>query len=378
MTETTPNGTTPDETPPDEATPGDGASTWMIYGANGFTGELAAREAVERGERPLLAGRRREPVAALARELSLPHRVFDLEEPGAVQEALWDVKAVLHCAGPFVLTARPMVEACLSTGTHYLDITGEITVFEAVLARDAQARAAGVTLLPGVGFDVVPSDNLAARLAEALPDATHLDLAFVGDGAEWSRGTLKTVIENLPATGAVRRDGRIVPVPLAYATREIDFADVGRRMTVTIPWGDVSTAYHTTGIPNVRVFTGMPPKTVKRLRWLRPLVPVLGLGPVKKLLQKLVERTVTGPDRTTRANARLHLWGEARNTAGRCVTASLVTPEGYSFTARSSVECVRRVLAKEVEPGAWTPSKAFGSHFVDGLPQVIAGEIQRR
>jgi short subunit dehydrogenase-like uncharacterized protein len=372
-------GSTPSTATSAGAGPGGAAPpTWMIYGANGFTGELVAREAVERGERPLLAGRRREPIEALARELSLPHRIFGLEEPGAVQEALWDVKAVLHCAGPFVLTARPIVEACLGTSTHYLDITGEIPVFETVLARDAQARAAGVALLPGVGFDVVPSDNLAARLAEALPDATHLDLAFVGEGAEWSRGTLKTVIENLPATGAVRREGKIVPVPLAYVTREIDFPDMGRRTTVTIPWGDVSTAYHTTGILNVRVFTGMPPKTVRRLRWLRPLVPVLGLGPVKKALQKLVERTVTGPDRTTRANARIHLWGEARNTAGRCVTATLVTPEGYSFTARSSVECVRRVLAGTVEPGAWTPSKAFGNHFVDGLPHVIAGEIQRR
>jgi len=359
-------------------------NAWMIYGANGFTGELVAREAVARGEAPILAGRRREPVAALAQELSLPHRIFDLEEPGAVAEALWDVRAMLHCAGPFVLTSRPMVEACLSTGTHYLDITGEITVFEEVLARGGAAQAAGVALLPGVGFDVVPSDNLAARLAAALSGASHLDLAFTGEDAQWSRGTLKTMIENLPHAGAVRREGKIVPVPLAYATREIDFPGIGRRSTVTIPWGDVSTAFHTTGIPNIRVFTGMPPQAIRRLRWMRAVLPVLGLTPVKRLLQALVERTVTGPDRTTRRNARLHLWGEARNTAaGQSVNASIETPEGYSFTAMAGVECVRRLLgtgvpAVNVPPGAWTPSKAFGSHFVDELPRVVTSEIQRR
>jgi len=351
---------------------------WMIYGANGFTGELIAREAVQRGEKPLLAGRREGQVKKLAGELSLPHRIFGLDEPGAIAEALWDVKAVVHSAGPFVVTSRPMMEACLTTGTHYLDITGEITVFERVLAHKTQARAAGVALLPGVGFDVVPSDNLAARLAQALPDATHLDLAFVGEGAEWSRGTLKTVIENLPASGAVRRDGEIVPVPLAYLTRDIDFPSLGRRRTVTIPWGDVSTAYHTTGIPNIRVFTGMHPKTIRRMRLMRPLLPVLGLKWVKNALKGWVDRTVTGPDRTTRNNARLHLWGEVRNSGGHSVWASIETAEGYSFTATSSVECVRRVLAGQVEPGAWTPSKAFGVHFVDGLPGVVTGEIQKR
>lgn len=351
---------------------------WMIYGANGFTGELTAREAVERGERPLLAGRSREKVEPLARELDLPHRIFGLEEPAAVAEALRDVQAVVHSAGPFILTSRPMVEACLASGTHYLDITGEIAVFEGVLAQDAKAKAAGVALLPGVGFDVVPSDNLAARLAEALPEATHLDLAFVGAGAEWSRGTLKTVIENLPASGAVRQEGKIIPVPLAYATREIDFPGLGRRMTVTIPWGDVSTAFHTTGIPNIRVFTGMHPKTIRRMRWMRPLLPVLGLEPVKKMLKAWVDRTVTGPDRTTRNNARLHLWGEARTGAGQSVSASIETAEGYSFTATSSVECVRRLLAGQVGPGAWTPSKAFGTHFVDELPGVVVSEVQRR
>lgn len=170
---------------------------WMIYGANGYTGELAAREAATRGLRPVLAGRNAESVGALARELGLEHRAFSLDDPAALTRSIDGMAAVLHCAGPFVLTSRSMVLACLAARAHYLDITGEIAVFEKVLTRGDEARQAGVALLPGVGFDVVPSDCLAARLAAALPDATELILAFASDKGGVSRGTMKTMIESL-------------------------------------------------------------------------------------------------------------------------------------------------------------------------------------
>src|SRR4051794_8227576 len=122
---------------------------WMIYGANGYTGELIAREAVRRGHRPILAGRHAGKIEPLANELGCEARVFGLGEP-----QLDDIELVLHCAGPFVHTAMPMVRACLTTGAHYLDITGELGVFEQIFARDGEAKRANVTLLPGVGFDV--------------------------------------------------------------------------------------------------------------------------------------------------------------------------------------------------------------------------------
>ncbi|HEV7923072.1 MAG TPA: saccharopine dehydrogenase NADP-binding domain-containing protein, partial [Thermoanaerobaculia bacterium] len=142
---------------------------WMIYGANGYTGELIAREAARRGERPILAGRDRTAVEALAKELGLQWRAFPLDAPD-----LRDIQLVLHCAGPFMYTSAPMVRACLDAGAHYLDITGEIVVFEAVMRKDGEAKQRGVTLLPGVGFDVVPTDCLAAQLAQRLPDADEL------------------------------------------------------------------------------------------------------------------------------------------------------------------------------------------------------------
>jgi short subunit dehydrogenase-like uncharacterized protein len=367
----------------------DGAGRrWMIYGANGYTGRLTAAEAVARGLRPILAGRDAEPIERLAGELGLAHRVFPLTDPGSLRAALDDVAAVLHCAGPFVETSRPMVQACLASATHYLDITGEISVFESVFGRDGEAREAGVSLLPGVGFDVVPTDCLAARLAAALPDATELDLAFVSDRGALSRGTARTMVKNLPHLGAVRRDGRIVPVPAAWKDRELVLPrpDGGelRRLVMTVPWGDVSTAYHTTGIPNVRVYTGVPPATLRWLRRLRPLIPLTGLGPVKRLIMARTERRFArrkGPDEATRESGRVYVWGEAHSEDGRRAVGYLTTPEGYTFTARAAVECVQRLLAGTgaaggVPAGTLTPSRAFGADLVEAVEGVEMGEVR--
>jgi short subunit dehydrogenase-like uncharacterized protein len=354
-------------------------SPWMIYGATGFTGELAAREAVRRGLSPVLAGRNADSVRRLAEELKLPWRAFGLDDPAALAAALGGserVAAVLHCAGPFVWTSKPMVQACLAAGVHYLDITGEIAVFEKVLPLGEAAQKAGVCLLPGVGFDVVPSDCLAATLAAALPDATELRLAFGAARAAMSRGTLKTMIEGLPYSGAIRQGGRIVPVPPAYESREIDFP-FGKRTVMTIPWGDVSTAFHSTGIPDIRVYTPAPPAQIRRLRRLAPFLPVLALKPVKRLLQKIVDWKVTGPSPELQRTGRVHLWGEVKNAAGASVTGTLSTPEAYAFTAVSAVEATVRAAAGTVPPGAWTPSLAFGAAFAGELAGVERGELRR-
>lgn len=349
---------------------------WMIYGANGYTGELVAREAVRKGLKPVLAGRNAEAVGKLARELGLPSRTFSLDDPTGTAAELFGVGAVLHCAGPFIKTSASMVAACLGTGASYLDITGEIPVFERVLSQSEAARRAGVALIPGVGFDVVPSDCLAARLKEALPDATDLVLAFYTDKGSISRGTMKTMIESLPHAGAIRKDGKIIPVPIAFDSREIDFGRGGRRWAMTIPWGDVSTAYHSTGIPNIRVYSGTPPAQIRRMKRLAPLLPLAGWPPVKRFAQRWVERRVTGPTPEQRETARVYLWGQAKNAAGRTVTATLETPEAYQFTAESAVAAVERVLAGKVQPGAWTASRAFGAGFVTELPGVVAGSVQ--
>lgn len=339
------------------------ADAWMIYGANGFTGRLIAEVAARRGLHPIVAGRRADAVEAVARQFGFEARVFPVE---AMAKHLDGVRVLVLAAGPFVHTSSAAVAACLERGCHYLDITGEIDVFETLRARDAEAKRTSVALLPGVGFDVVPSDCLAATLAEALPGATRLDLAI--SGAQVSRGTAKTVLLHLAEGGVVREDGVLRPVPLAWKTRTIPFADKPR-FAMTIPWGDVSTAFHSTGIANIRVYAGASPVQVRQLRLGRPLVPLLSLGPVRRFAERRIEKRVTGPDAEARASRRGQLWGRVEDAAGNAIEATLTTPEPYALTAETAVEAAQRALAG-LSAGFHTPSTAFGAAFVTEFPGV--------
>lgn len=334
----------------------------LIYGANGYTGELVARRALERGLRPTLAGRNGLALAALGERLGLPQIALSLDDGDALVAALPKGGAVLHCAGPFSRTSKPMAEACLRAGTHYLDITGEIGVFERLARRDAEARAAGVMLLPGVGFDVVPSDCLAAHLKRRMPEAVRLALAFRALG-RLSRGTATTALEGAGRGGAVRRDGKIVPVPAAHATRQIDFGR-GPVKVAAIPWGDVSTAYHSTGIPNIEVYTYVPPAALAMMRLSRFGGPLLARPPVQGLLRGVLQRQPPGPSDEERARGLSLLWGEAVDSAGRRVVSRMRTPEGYTLTALTAVLIAEKVLAGGAKPGFQTPSRAFGPDLI--------------
>jgi saccharopine dehydrogenase (NAD+, L-lysine-forming) len=346
---------------------------WLLYGANGFTGRLIAEEAVRRGLRPILAGRDAAAIGALAARLGLPHRVFSLADD--FDRELADVAAIVLAAGPFSSTATRVVDACLRTGTHYLDINGDIAVFEAIFARATDAERADTVLVSGVGFDVVPTDCVAAALHAALPDADRLELAFGGDMAP-SRGTSKATVEILPRGGAIREHGAIRVVPTAWRTQPIAFA-TGTKRAVTVPWGDVSTAYRSTGIPNIAVYMQMPRLAIWSMKMMRPFLPLVRLGFVRRALNKLIEWTVRGPNARALATGRTQVWGRATNVAGETRTATTSCPDGYQLTAIAALEAVSRVLAGHVAPGAHTPSTAFGASFVEQLagcaPIAIAG-----
>lgn len=334
----------------------------LVYGANGYTGALIARRALQQGLAPVLAGRDGAAVARLAAALGLPHRTFGLDDPGALDAGLAGARAVLHCAGPFSRTAGPMVDACLRRGAHYLDITGEGEVFAALAGRDGEARARGVTLLPGAGFDVVPSDCLAAHLAARLPGAARLTLAFQAGGAP-SRGTALTMAEGLHRGGMIRRGGALVVVPAAWKLRTFDFGD-GPVRCVTIAWGDVWTAWHSTGIPDIEVFMAAPAAVRAVLRASRLVGPILGAPPVQRVIAAAVRRFVTGPTAVARSRTQAVLHGEVEDPSGRRAAARLTVADGYTFTARSAVACAERVLAGGVPAGFQTPSRAFGADFV--------------
>lgn len=348
---------------------------FLLYGSYGYTGRLIATRALEQGLRPLLAGRDAEKVRAHAAELGLEHRAFSLDDRNAVDAALGEVPVVLHSAGPFARTAAPMAQACLSTKTHYLDITGELGVFEAMAALGPRALEAGVMLLPGAGFDVVPSDCLAAHLKRRLPSATHLALAFQPVGGGISRGTATTMAENAGAGGAVRRNGRIVPVPAAYQTRDIDFGR-GPVSATTIPWGDVSTAYHSTGIPNVEVYTRMAAAQRRMMVASRYAGWLLSAGPVQKVIKKRIDGGKPGPTDAERARAFSLLWGEVMDGDGHEAVSRMRTPEGYTLTATTSVEIVRKVLAGNAPAGFQTPSLAYGPDWILDLEGVTREDVE--
>jgi short subunit dehydrogenase-like uncharacterized protein len=261
-----------------------------------------------------------------------------------------------------------MIDACLLTHTHYLDITGEITVFEMAATYDTVAKMANIMLLPGVGFDVVPTDCLAAQLKAELPTATHLTLAFRGLGT-MSRGTTLTGLEGMAAGGMVRRDGKLLPVPTAWKTRHIDFGNGrGSIATITIPWGDVSTAYYTTGIPNIEVYMAFKQRRIIQLS--RYFGWLLGSAPAQSYFRWQVKRMPRGATAAQRARSTSYVWGEVRDENGQSVTARLITPDGYSLTVLTALAIVERTLGGQPPIGFQTPARACGADFILTIPGV--------
>ena len=341
----------------------------MIYGAYGYTGELVAREAVERGMAPVLAGRNPAKLETLAQALGCETRAFPLDEPDEVAKNLEDMHVVVHCAGPFVHTARPMAQACLRSATHYLDITGEIQVFEMMALMDKKAKEAGVMLMPGTGFDVVPTDCLAAHLKRELHSATKLVLAFQGVGNP-SHGTTITMLENLGKGSVVRKGGKFVQGSEAHKERDVDFGE-GPQSTVAIPWGDVSTAYHSTGIGDIEVYMAVSGGLRLFIRSTRYLKPLLNWGPGKRFLQSRVPEG--GPNAEERAKGYSLLWGEVTDDAGNHAEARMRTPEGYTLTMLSALHITGKVLGGDAPPGFKTPSLAYGPDLALEIEGVSRG-----
>ena len=337
---------------------------WMIYGANGYSGELIAKKAKELDLTPIVAGRKADAITQIASELGFEARVFDLSDSVTIQKQLEDVDVVIHCAGPFSKTAKPMIDACLKSKTHYLDITGEISVFELAKSYDQQAKQTGIVLCPGVGFDVIPTDCLASQLKQLMPDATHLSLGFDSKSG-FSPGTAKTSVEGLSQGGKVRKDGKIISVPLAYKTRKIDFGN-GEKLAMTIPWGDVSTAHFTTNIPNIEVYIPASPRLVGRLKKMNYIRPLLGLGFVQNFMKKRIEKTVKGPNEEQRAKLKTYLWGEVKNAKGEVKELRLVTSNGYTLTVDGGLLMVNKALETS-KSGYFTPSTLVDNNLLDQL-----------
>lgn len=338
---------------------------WLLYGAYGYTGQLIIEEAVQRGHKPVLAGRNKDKLIPLAKQYDLGWLTLDLDDVDKLATAVAPFDLVFHAAGPFTITSDPMLRACLASGTHYVDITGEIDVFENTFRYDEPARQKGLVFISGVGFDVVPSDCLAKYVADQLPDATELELAIVALGSA-SAGTTITMLESLPTLkkgSVVRRNGRYQPFPIGQGAKQVTFSN-GRTRTVTpLPWGDLATAYRSTGIPNITTYMVLPvsPAMARFFKLNRAL---LAIKPLRRLAQAIVARKVTGPDEAMRQTGRSYLHARAVNEQGQSVEAWLETVEGYRLTAEAGVHIVEKILDGKTPTGTPTPAQACGADFI--------------
>jgi short subunit dehydrogenase-like uncharacterized protein len=336
----------------------------LIYGANGYTGKLIVELAVKKGYNAILAGRTESKVKPLAEKYGLGYLVFSLENHLELVNNLKNFSLVLNCAGPFSRTAKPMVEACLQAKTHYLDITGEIEVFELVKTYHQKALESNIIILPGVGFDVVPTDCIAKYLHTQMPEATHLELAFTSIGGSISHGTMTTMIEGLGKSGFVREKGSIVSKPTGYKGKMVDFGEI-KQFAMTIPWGDISTAHHTTGIPNIETYFGGITKFIfgsMKFQFLYNFI--LQTNFVKNLLQKYVDKNIEGPNESQLMNGKSLIWGKVINSEGKSVEARLETMESYRLTAETALLITQKVLDSRNVAGYQTPAGLFGYNLI--------------
>ncbi|MFO8083744.1 MAG: saccharopine dehydrogenase NADP-binding domain-containing protein [Desulfobacterales bacterium] len=339
---------------------------WIIYGAYGYTGKRIARKAVERGLRPIIAGRNCKKVRTLAEQLNLDYRCFDLQDFEQICMHMDKVGILLNCAGPFIATSVPLVKACMEAKADYLDITGEIEVFEYIHALDEKALKTGTILCPGAGFDVIATDCMAATLKLCMPDAGYLALAFHSRGP-LSPGTAKTIMEGFKYKGMIRKNGVIKSVPFACKVREIDYGS-GPMTSVTIPWGDVSTAFYSTEIPNIEVYVSVPERWINILKIMGFFRPFITRKLVHKFLKKIIEFQFKGPTSQERKATSVSLWAEIRNNSGRCLQATLTTANGYEVTITGALGIVEKLLAQRPPPGVYTPSQLMGADYISRLP----------
>jgi short subunit dehydrogenase-like uncharacterized protein len=346
--------------------PGSGIKArFLLYGAYGYTGRLAAELAAARKLDIVLAGRNKDVLAGLGDRLSLPTRVVGLNDAGQLSEAMKDIACVVHMAGPFAVTSVPMLSACLATQTNYVDITGEIEVFEAIWSRKEEIERARITVVPGAGFDVVPTDCLAGYVASKLERPVSLVIALRGLESA-SQGTLRTAIRQVSKPVLCRRAGAIAALD-DRSPRWIDFGS-GDEPCVPVSWGDVATAFQSTGVGNITVYF----RRTKLFRSADILGKLFGSLLRSRIGQKglaaIVRSLPEGPSRTERRRHRSTIWAEAIDCSGRSCKASLSTPDAYDFAANSALEISSRISSLPVALGLVTPFQAFGADFVLSLP----------
>lgn len=324
-------------------------SILLIYGATGYTGRMAAERAKELGLPFEIAGRNRQRLADLAGQLGVPYRVFDAGPDAA--RSLSGISVLLNFAGPFAHTAPALMSACIAANVDYLDITAEINVYRLAERLGVEAAASNVMLLPGVGWDVVPTDSLAAHVARCVVSPVALSIALQVPGS-MSRGSAMSVSEIIGAGLLARIDGQLTSTPDAQP-RHFDFGD-GPVLCAPLSFGDLVTGWHSTGIPNIAMF-----------------VHISGEAFPQGDLSALPD----GPSAQEREAHRARAVVEVTAENGSVARAVIETVNGYSYTPLAAIEAARRVLAGDRRPGFETPARVFGGGFAESIPGTIITDL---
>ena len=260
-------------------------SSVLIYGATGHSGRLIAARARDLGIEAILAGRSAERLEPLGRQLGYRWLAFGLDQPLRIDAALSAATVVVNAAGPFSQTALPLVQACLRTGTHYLDIAGELPVFQRAERHNQQAERLGVMLMPGASFFITATDCLAAHVSRRCPEALYLRIATITIDVP-SRGTVRSMIENIHGSVSIREAGALATMRVGRARRQFDFGE-GPRWCSAVSAADVVTAWYTTGIRNIEAYASLTPLQASSYELTAMFAAPLRLPPVGHALKAI-------------------------------------------------------------------------------------------
>lgn len=341
----------------------------IVYGAYGYTGELIVEELQSKNLSVLLSGRSESKLSELSKKTGFPYKTVNLNDRDALLNLAQVGIVMIHAAGPFKQTAGAMVEACISAKTHYLDINGDISVFEMIKSYGEQAEKAGIMLLPGTGFDVVPTDCVAMHLKNQMPDAASIKIAFATLGGGISHGTASTVVTRLGEPAQRRENGKLMPIPLGKNGLWVNFGNK-TLFCMSIPWGDISTAFSSTGIPNIESFMAVKPGVYKLLKIQGLVNWLLRSNMVRRLIQKNIDAKPKGPNAEQRNKGGALVWAQVENPKGETMTASILTPESYNLTAKATVLIAEKILYNQFKSGYQTPAKAYGENLIFELDGV--------
>jgi short subunit dehydrogenase-like uncharacterized protein len=323
----------------------------MIYGATGYTGRMVAEHVSAAGTPLIIAGRNDAKLATLAARLGVEYRVFALEDITVIDRSLDDVGVLLNCAGPFAKTADILMRASIRHGSHYLDVAAELEVYLLAGVLDAEAKAAGVMLLPGSGGSVAMLGCLAGHALARTKNPSLIRLAMHISGS-LSRGSAVSALGSVAAETLARADGKLVARP-AGAQRRLDFGNgTVDCFQVTLP--DLITVWRSTNVPNIETF-----------------VHVAGDAFPQGDLSALPD----GPSEQERLANRYQAVVEITNSDGEVVRSVLDTVNGYTFTAAAAAKAARRVLAGEARPGFQTPAMLFGNGFAETIADTTIIDV---